>query len=84
MERRWAEKMKLQEAVTRACQEPCLVDALTWIAVWECERAISQAREFDRTGVRTGSNDGAWDTCFRICFTAVMAAWTGQKSKVVD
>lgn len=67
--------MKLQDAVNRACLEPSLVDALTWIAVWECERAIAQTREFDRTGVRTGSGDAAWDTCFRSCFTAVMEAW---------
>ena len=68
--------MNLKEAVNRACQEPSLVDALTFIAVWECERAISQAREFDRTGVRTGAGDAAWDTCFRFCFSAVMKEWS--------
>lgn len=67
--------IKLQEAVNRACREASLVEALTWIAVWETERAIDQAVEFGRTGIRTGSNGAAWDTCFRVCFEAIMEAW---------
>lgn len=67
--------MSLSQAVDRACEEKSLVDALTYIAVWESERAIAQARELDRTGIRTGGNGGGWDTCFRSCFTAVMEAW---------
>lgn len=67
--------MNLKEAVTRACLEPTLVEALTWIAVWESERVVAQAREFDRTGIRTGAHGGAWDTCFKICFESVMDAW---------
>lgn len=70
--------MNLEEAVNRACQEPSLVEALTWIAVWESERAIKQAVEYDRTGIRTGSGDAAWDTCFRVCFTSVMKAWSAR------
>lgn len=69
-------KMKLKDAVERACQEQTLVDALTWIAVWESERAIAQAKDFYLTGVRTGSDDAGWDTCFRVCFSAVMEAWS--------
>jgi len=76
--------MSLQEAVARACQEKTLVDALSFIAVWECERAIAQAREFDRTGIRTGSHDGAWDTCFRVCFVAVMEAWEVASAPGLD
>ena len=67
--------MKLNQAVARACQEASLVDALTFIAVWESERAIEQARQFDRTGIPTGSDGAGWDTCFRSCFMAVMKAW---------
>lgn len=67
--------MNLHQAVARACEEGSLFDALTYIAVWELERAIAQMREYDRTGIRTGANGGAWDTCFRRCFEAVTDAW---------
>lgn len=73
--------MNLPQAVARAREEASLVEALTYIAVWECERAIAQAREFDRTGIRTGADGAGWDTCFRSCFTAVMEAWANLKSK---
>jgi len=72
------EAVNLTQAVAQACKENSLVDALTYIAVWESERAIVQAREFDRTGIRTGANGGAWDTCFRVCFAAVMEAWSRE------
>lgn len=79
--------MDLSQAVARACEENSLIDALTYIAVWESERAIAQAREFDRTGIRTGANGGGWDTCFRSCFTAVMESWekrVAEKKAVPD
>lgn len=75
--------MKINEAVARACEEPTLLDALTWIAVWECERAIQQARKFYETGERTGANGAGWDTCFRFCFEPVMKAWQ-EKHKPVN
>jgi hypothetical protein len=67
--------LKIDAAVARACEEPTLVDALSWIAVWESERAIRQAIEWKRTGVSTASHGGGWDTCFKHCFEAVMARW---------
>jgi hypothetical protein len=67
--------MSLREAAAKACEQPTLLDALAWIAVCESERAIAQAREFDKTGVRTGASGGSWDTCFKVCFQAVMDAW---------
>jgi hypothetical protein len=73
----------LTEAVERACQEPTLLDALTWIAVWECERAIEQAYAFKLTGVSTAAN-GGWDTCFRSCFSAVMEAWAKKGKQDQD
>lgn len=71
--------MNITDATARACQEPTLVDALSWIAVWESERAIEQARKFFETGVATGSNGAGWDTCFRFCFQQVMDAWEKRK-----
>ncbi len=44
----------IDDAVARACQEMTLLDVLTWIAVWENNRAVKQAREHDR-----------WETCFK-------------------
>jgi hypothetical protein len=64
--------MNVEAAVTRACKEPTLIDALSWIAVWESERVVKQAHAFLTTGTRTGSNGGGWDTCFRRCFVLVM------------
>jgi len=62
--------MKIDEAVKRACQEPTLVKALAWIALWDCERAIKQSH----SGYR--SPDGAgWETCFEYCFDRVVEAW---------
>ena len=71
--------MNINEAVKRACQEPTLLDALSWIAVWESERVVKQAHAFHNTGIRTGADGAGWDTCFKICFERVMEAY-GKKS----
>ena len=67
--------MNIDEAVNRACEEPTLTKALSWIAIWESERAIVQAIEWKRTGVSTASHGGGWDTCFEYCFKRVIEAW---------
>jgi hypothetical protein len=67
--------MNINEAVERACQEPTLDDALSWICVWECERAIRQAKEFFETGISTASPGAGWDTCFHVCITEVRKRW---------
>jgi hypothetical protein len=64
--------MNVDEAVRKACEQPSLVDALSWIAVWESERAIQQARRFFETGVSTTGTDRGWDTCFKFCFQLVL------------
>lgn len=53
--------LNIDEAVARACEQPTLVDALTWICVWESERVVQQARR-----------EVEWETCFRICIQRVM------------
>lgn len=63
--------MNLLEAVERACQEKTLSEALTWIAIWEAERAIAQALEWQRAGITTAAQ-GNWDLCFGVCFQAVI------------
>ena len=64
--------MDITEATKKACEEPTLVDALTWICVWEGERAIKQARE----NFGSGANGSGWDTCFKICLQAVMNVYS--------
>lgn len=68
--------MNIDEAVARACEEPTLVDALSWIAIWEVGRVVAQVREFDKTGVSTASHGGAYDTAFASCFRQVLARYT--------
>lgn len=58
--------MTIDETVKIACQQPTLVDALSWICDWEGDRAIRQALR----------NEGkSWDTCYRYCIAAVMKTW---------
>jgi len=53
--------MNITEATHRACEEPTLADALTWICIWESERVVKQARA-----------NTQWETCFGICIRHVM------------
>ena len=58
--------MNIKEAVEKACEEPTLIDALSWICVWESERAIAQAK------LNLVDADGkGWDTCFKFCIERV-------------
>lgn len=70
--------MKMDQAIDRACQEPTLAAALSWIAVWETDRAVAQALEWKRAGVSTASHGGGWDTCFLHLFEAVIRKHTDR------
>lgn len=59
--------MNITEALSCACEEPTLLEAQTWICIWESERVVKQARE--RFG--SGANGAGWDTCFGICLKMV-------------
>jgi len=52
--------MNITEAVNRACEEPTLLDAQSWICIWECERVVKQARA-----------NPQWETCFKVCLKLV-------------
>lgn len=52
--------MNITEATKRACEESTLLDALTWICIWESERVVKQARA-----------NPQWETCFGICLKLV-------------
>ena len=70
--------MNITEATERACQEPTLLDALSWICVWESERVVKQAQRHFATGERTPDGAG-WETCFKVCLKSVMEKYS-QKS----
>jgi hypothetical protein len=73
--------MNFTEAIDRACQEPTLVDALSWIAVWECERVIPNAHSF-LSGERPAlANGQGWDSCFKYLIDETMKAYTVKKLK---
>ena len=65
------DRMNIDQAVSRACEEPTLLDALSWICVWESERMIQQSREH----YGSGANGAGWDTCFRVCLKRVMESY---------
>ena len=73
--------MPITEAVERACQQPTLLDALSWICVWESERAIRQALsnceliDGNLVNQRASPDGRGWDTCFRVCINEVMEKW---------
>jgi len=61
--------------IPRACQESTLQAALAYVAVWETERVVKQARVFYETGVPQGANGAGWDTFFERIFEEVLARW---------
>lgn len=72
--------MNAQQAVDRACEEPTLLEALSWIAVWECERVIPVAHSFLNGGKPRGYNGQGWDTCFKYLIKEVMEQYGQQKA----
>ena len=71
--------MNVSEAITRAIEEPTLLDALSWIAVWESERVVRQAHAFLDTGERTMGDEKGWDTMFSYLFKQVDDAWRDKE-----
>lgn len=62
--------MNLHEATQRACEAPTLLDALTYICVWESERVVEQARK-----------NTQWETCFRTCLRSVLDNYQEKKDR---
>lgn len=56
--------MDITEATKRACEEPTLLDAFSWICVWESERVVKQARE-----------NAQWETCFKVCLRSILDSY---------
>lgn len=66
--------MNIIEAVKRACEEPTLLKALSWIAIWESERLV----RYVRTHHDSINEGGHWETCFYICFKLVTEEYAKQ------
>lgn len=63
--------MTLQDMLDRCYKEPTLTKALALMALFECERAIRQAKHNMDSDVR--NPDGSqWDTCFEFLFKQVI------------
>jgi hypothetical protein len=72
--------MNFQEAVDRACEEPTLLDALSWIAVWESERVIPIAHRFLNGEIPRNDNGTGWTTCFKFLIKEVLEQYGQQKT----
>ena len=64
--------MTFIEVIDRACEEPTLEDALTWVAIQECERVIPIAHAFLNGKKERGPDGRGWDTCFGYLIEEVM------------
>lgn len=62
------EHENIDGALKKALLKPTLLEALTWIAVWESERVVHQAR-----------NNPTWETCYEYCFKLVLELWKPLK-----
>jgi len=72
--------MTLNEAIDRACEEPTLLDAQAWIALWECERVIPNAHKFLNGESERGPNGQGWDTCFKFLIKEVTEQYPLKKT----
>jgi hypothetical protein len=58
----------IEDAVKKACKQPTLLDALTYMAIWESGRIVEQAKDnlaMANLGMKS------WDSCFNYCFKKV-------------
>ena len=65
--------------IDRACEEPTLLDALSWISVWECERVIPEAHKFLNGEKGRESNGQGWTTCFKYLLGEVIQQYDQQR-----
>jgi hypothetical protein len=72
--------MNFREAVDKACEEPTLLDALSWIAIWECERVVPIAHKFLNRESNREPDGRGWDTCMQYLFKEVSEQYGQQKT----
>jgi len=60
----------LDAAIKRALDEPTLIDALSFLSIWDTERAIAQAKR---------NNFASWETTSKYLFSSCIEQWKLQK-----
>lgn len=73
----------VDDVIDVACGEPTIADALSYVAIVECERAIRQAFRNARDG-RSDPNGALWDTCFLSLFRQVIKVYGEARSASRD
>jgi hypothetical protein len=66
------------QLVRKAIEKDTLAEALAFVAVVECERAMEQRKKFEETG-RSMAAQGGWDTCFAFLFNKVLNDWQARE-----
>jgi hypothetical protein len=72
-----------QDAIDLACREPTLIKALAFIALWECERVVSQAHKHLSKQTPDHLGEQGWDTFFEYLIKEVMEQYTINRLKGV-
>ena len=72
--------MNITEATAKACEQPTLIDALSWICVWETKRIIKRYKKNLNTAI-IETNHGVWKACFNYCIENVMDNYKAGKLK---
>jgi len=73
--------MNFIQAVDKACEQPTLLDALTWICVWHCEDKAVEAHKFLNNEKPRGPDGEGWNTCFKFIIKETMEAYTIKRLK---
>lgn len=74
--------MNYKQAVDEACKQPTLIDALSWICVWESERTVRQAHAFLNGETPRNTSGRGWDTCFRFLIAEVYEQYPIQRTLI--
>lgn len=61
----------LTDILNRACEEPTLLDAISFISVCDTERAVAQARR---------NNFESWETCSKYLIGELLKKWTRKRA----
>jgi hypothetical protein len=64
--------MNLSQATKAACKELTLLDALSFICVWESERVVKQAHKNLTDNTPANGSGAMWETCFKTCIKSVI------------
>ncbi len=68
--------VSVPEAIATALKQPTLVDALSWIAIWDTERTVRQAlRNVGPDNRKETGHGGLWETTFKLLFEQVLEQW---------